>query len=331
MKRITLLAAFLLAASACTNTPPDNTNTASVNTNATTNATTNMTANANTTASPATGTGGDVSSNIISQEKQVYDAIKSKNSDGFGAMLADDFILVVDNGIHNKAETVKYVQGFDVTDTTLADWKVLMLDKDAAVVYYNETMKGTSNGQPMPTTPFRASTAWVNRNGKWVAVFHQESETKPPSPPPPSANNKPATKASPGGMETMPMACTNDDGVAREKMVWDDLKKKDTNGFANYLADDAIEIEPDGVYDKDGSVNMVSQFDFSKMVLSDFKVVKLDSDAQLVTYLVKGNIPGMGSVNERHSTIWVKNNGSWQAKFHQGTSLTSTAATPAKK
>jgi len=328
MKRIILLAAFLLAASACTNTPPDNTNTTAA---ANTNATTNMTANANTSASPATTTGGDaIANSLISQEKQVYDAIKNKNSDSFGSMLADDFIYIADDGIHNKADTIKGIQSLNVTDTTLADWKVLMLDKDAAVVYYTETMNGTANGQPMPTTPFRASSAWVNRNGKWVAVFHQESAIKPPQTPPPSTN-KPAAKASPGGMETMPMACTNDDATAREKMVWDDLKKKDSKGFASYLADDAIEIEPDAVYDKTGSVNTVTQFDFSKLTLSDFKAMNLDSDAQLVTYVVKGNIPGMGAITERHSTIWVKNNGSWLAKFHQGTTVAAAPATPAKK
>lgn len=328
MKRIIVLAAFLLAATACANNTTTNNANTSVNTN--TNANSNMSANANTSASPATNTGGDASSNLLAQEKQVYDAMKSKNSDSFGSMLADDFILVVDDGIHNKADTVKSVSSFDLTDTTMSDSKVLMLDKDAAVVYYTLVMKGTSNGQQLSDKPSRASTAWVNRNGKWVAVYHQESEVRPPQPPPP-ASNKPAAKSSPGGMEAMPMACTNDDATAREKMVWDDLKKKDFKGFANYLADDAIELEPDGVYDKTGSVNQVSQYDFSKMVLSDFKTINLDSDAQLVTYLVKGNAPGMSPQGERHTTIWVKSNGSWLAKFHQGTPLTSASTTPAKK
>lgn len=323
MKRIILLAACLLAASACTNTSTtDNTNTAPANTNATVNV------NANTTASPNAET-GDTSANLISQEKQIYDAIKSKNSDSFGSMLADDFILIADDGIHNKADTIKVVQGFNVTDTTLSDWKVLMLDKDAAVVYYSATMKGTSNGQPMPGTPARASSAWVNRGGKWVAVYHQESEVKAaPSLPP--ASNKPAAKASPG-MSAMPAACGNDDAIAREKMVWEALKKNDTNAFANYLGDDAVEIEPEAIYDKAGSIKIVSQSDLSKMVLSDFKTVNLDGDAQLVTYLVKGNAPGMSPQGERHSTIWVKHNGNWQAEFHQGTSVIAAPATPAKK
>jgi hypothetical protein len=320
MKRIILLAAFLLAASACTNTSTTNeTNTAPANTNAT--------ANANTTASPKAET-GDVSSSVISQEKQIYDAIKSKNSDAFAGMLADDFIYIAPDGTYDKAGTVNGIKGIDATDITLSDWKVLPLDKDAAVVYYNVAMKGTSGGQPMPSTTMRASSAWVNRGGKWIGIFHQECELKPAQPPPPPASGKPAAKASPA-MSAMPAACGNDDGVAREKMVWDALKKKDSNAFANYLADDAIEIEPDGVYNKAASVQTVSQFDFSKVTLSDFKTVNLDSDAALVTYMVKGNAPGFGPQGERHSTLWVKHSGNWQAEFHHGTPIM--AAMPAKK
>ncbi|MDT5120814.1 MAG: hypothetical protein QOC96_296 [Acidobacteriota bacterium] len=322
MKRIILLAACLLAASACTSTPESNNANTSV---ANTNVSTNASANANTTASP-NAEAGDVSSNVISQEKQIYDAIKSKNSDSFAGMLTDDFIYVAPDGMYDKAGTVNGVKNLDVTDVTLSDWKVLPLSKDAAVVYYNVTMKGTSNGKPMPGTPLRASSAWVNRGGKWVGIYHQECEIKPPPPPPP-ASTKPAAKASPG-MSSMPAACGNDDAVAREKMVWDALKKKDANAFGNYLADDAIEIESDGVYDKAGSIQTVSQFDFSKFTLSDFKTINLASDVALVTYLVKGSAPGFSPQGERHTTIWVKHNGNWQAEFHHGTPI---MAAPAKK
>ena len=203
-----------------------------------------------------------------------------------------------------------------------------MLDKDTAVVTYTVRTKGTSNGKPIPDTPLRASSAWVNRGGKWLGLYHQECELKPPPPPPPASAKSPEAKASPGGMASMP-ACGNDDATAREKMVWDDLKKKDANGFANYLAEDSIEVEPDGVYDKAGSVKTVSQFDFSKVTLSDFKTINIDSDAQLVTYVVKGPSPGFGPQGERHTTIWAKHNGNWQAEFHHGTPIM--AAPPAAK
>jgi hypothetical protein len=35
--------------------------------------------------------------------------------------------------------------------------------------------------QPVPPMTY-ASTVWTERNGKWVAVFHQESAAAPPPP-----------------------------------------------------------------------------------------------------------------------------------------------------
>ena len=113
------------------------------------------------------------------------------------------------------------------------------------------------------------------------------------------------------------MADAGPDPVANEKLVWDALKSKNYDAFAAYLAPNAMEIEAGGVYDKSGSVKGVSMFDASKAELSDWKTVKFDNDASLVTYTVK--IPGMNPDQARHSTIWASRDGKWLAMFHQGT------------
>jgi hypothetical protein len=125
-------------------------------------------------------------------------------------------------------------------------------------------------------------------------------------------------------------ASTGPDAEANEKIVWDALKRRDFDAFAALLAPESTEVEPDGVHDKAGSVKGVSQFDFSKASLSDFKTVKFDNDASLVTYMVK--LPGMTPDSERHSTIWANRNGKWLALFHQGTPLAKApAASPTAK
>ncbi len=118
--------------------------------------------------------------------------------------------------------------------------------------------------------------------------------------------------------------------MANEKAVWETLKTKNYDGFAALLAADAIEVEPNGVFDKAGSVKGVSQFDLSKAQLSEFKSVPFDMDAALVTYLVK--LPGPAPA-ERHSTIWAKRDGKWLAVFHHGTPVSkgTAAATPSPK
>jgi len=312
MKRLLMLSALLLALSSCSTTPePSNSSNTTANSNSS--------ANANTAATPKTETSSP-SDAVIGKEKEIWDKIKTKNLDGVGAMLADDFIFVTGEGTYDKAGTVNGLKGVDFTDLSFSDWKVVMLDKDAILVAYTVNAKGTSNGQPIPPTPLRAASAWVNRNGAWIGVYHQETEVKEAAQP--MNSPQPAAKASPSSSPPAKPAETTADAVANEKLVWDAIKKKDADTFASYIADDSLEIEPMGVYDKAGSVKSITMFDASKAALSDFKSVKLNDNASLVTYLVKGPSPAFEKLGERHSTIWVNRGGKWLAAFHEGTAVT---------
>lgn len=310
MKRIILLAALLLSAGACAapSTAPNNASTTP--------------ANGNTTVAVATPTPAVMVSDadIIAKEKQVWDMIKNQNLEGFGSMLAEDEMYVSDDNIYDKKGTLDGLKGLELTDVTLSDWKVVKIDKDAAVVTYSISVKGKSQGREMPADSMsRDATAWVNRDGKWLAVYHQDTMVKKAAPAAAGNSNKPASpNASPAAT---PAATTAADPTSREKQIWEGFKNKNFDILASALADDAIEIEPDGVYDKAGSINGVKQVDFTNVALSDFKEVKLDSDASLVTYVVKGSAPAFSPEGERHSSIWANRDGKWMAVFHQGTPI----------
>jgi len=309
MKKILALVSFLTVLAACTPTG---------NTNMTSNANTNTTAETKSTAGPA-------EADLIAKEKAGWDMIKKKDWDAFGKLLASDFIDVESDGVYDKAGSIASLKEFNLTDVTYSDWKMLTIDKDAAVLTYNVNPTGTYNGQAIPPGPYRAAAAYVNRGGEWLGVYFQQTraETMPPASPSPTASAKPAAKAA-----TSPTAtaqATGPDVTANEKMVWDALKNKNYDLFGSYLASDSVEVEPDGVFDKSGSVKGVSMFDFSKAELSEWKTVKFDDDASLVTYMAK--VPGMKSDRSRHTTIWVNRSGKWQALFHQGTPI----AAPPKK
>jgi hypothetical protein len=188
-------------------------------------------------------------------------------------------------------------------------------------------MKGTSGGKPIPDSTLRASSAWVKRGDKWMGVYHQECEIKP-APPAQTPGSTPAAHASPTP-ESKP--AVNADPLANEKAVWDAIKGKDYNTFASFLADNAIEVEEIGVFDKAGSVKGVQEFDASKATLSDFKTVNLDSDATLVTYLVKIPVKGVSPLGEIHSTIWINRDGKWLAAFHHGTPVVPAPPKPPAK
>lgn len=309
MKKILVIVAALIVAAACAAPPTNREATPTANTNS-----------AAETAVVLTET------EATAKEKAAWEAIKNKDYEAFADMLSTDALEVNPSNVYDKTGMVASVKVFEPSEVTFADWKFLRLDKDAFVVTYTVNTKGKYKGKEFPPESARASSAWVKRDGKWVSVYHQECAIKPAQPPPAKASATAKATASPA---TSPvMAAAGPDAIANEKMVWDLFKSKNYDGFASMLDEDFIEVEPNAVYDKAGSVKS-AQFDASKAVLSDWKVVKIDDNASLVTYLVK--MPGMGQDGERHSTIWTSRDGKWLARFHHGTPVMMEQAMPATK
>jgi hypothetical protein len=318
MKRMLLPAALLLCAAACA--PAPSTNTAA--TNAGNMNAANMNAANSNTMSAAAWTNDD----IINGDKHAWDLIKSKDYAAFESLLDDNFIDVTPVKVNNKAETVADVKTFDLTDVNLSDFKVVKLDNDAAIVTYTVRLKGSVGGKPIPANApaERHSTAKILRGGKWLAIYHQGTVIEPPMPPPPPSSasnantNGATTTASPATL------ATTADVEADERMVWDTFEKKNLAAFESVLTDDSLEVEPDGVYDKAASVNMIKQMlnaGTFKATLSDSKTVKLDDDATVLTYTAKSAMKGFPAMGQRHTTVWVKRGGKWMAAFHQGTTI----------
>lgn len=314
MKKYFALAMFLLmVVAACSTEPPAN-NAPAPNANS------------------ATKSNAPVSeADATAREKATWESIKKKDLDGFASMLATDYVEIGGDGIYDKEGIVAYLKDLNLADATFSDWKVVPIDKDALIVTYNVTLKGTYKNETVPPGPYRSGTAWVNRDGKWVATYYQETMVaKPPAGPPPAppAAASPAAKSSPAATT----AVTGPDPVANEKMVWDAIKSRNYDQFGSFLASDFVEVEADGVYDKAGSVKALSTVDLSKAELSDWKSSKFDADAALVTYVV--TLPGIKAgakpSKDRHSSIWVNRNGKWVALYHQGTPFDTTATAAAK-
>jgi hypothetical protein len=308
MKKILALVSFiclLILAASCTTEP-------NTNTNANSNANMSM-------AKMAAPSEAD----MITKEKAAWDTLKKKDYDAFGNMLASDYTEVNDQGVFDKAGIITDVKDFNVTDVTYSDWKMLPIDNDAVILTYSLNVTGTFKGEAVPPGPYRAAAAWVNRDGKWLAFYYQQTLVKPmpPSAASPTANKPEKTAASPAAKP----AETGSDPIANEKIVWDMLRSKNSDGFAALLDSAFVELEATAAYDKAGAVKSVADFDFSKFELSEWKAAKLDNDAALVTYLVKPNDPKWDT--ERHTSIWANRNGKWVALLHMGTPVAKPAAT----
>lgn len=255
---------------------------------------------------------------MIAKEKAAWDAFKRKDADAFRKVLAPEYVEVHQSGVKDSAAVVSDMKDVELSDVTFADWKMTTIDKDLVLLTYSTTQKGTYKGQAFPEGPYRHAAAWVNRNGEWVAIYFQETAAAKTPPPPPPAS-KPTASASPA---TSPAASpakveTSDDVIANEKLVWDLFRARNFDAFQTLLAPEFMEIEPTGVYDRAGTVKGVSEMDASQFELSDWKAVKFNENAALVTYTV--TMKGAKPQKDYHATIWAKRDGKWLGFHHQGT------------
>jgi hypothetical protein len=251
----------------------------------------------------------------IAIEKGIWEASKNKDYAAFEGMLADGSLEIFPEGVMDKANTVAGAKQFAPTELSFSDWKFLPIDKNLFAVVYTVGVKGKFMGQDVPLQSSRASAAWVNRGGKWLSVFHQECPIMPPAPPP-ATKGEPPKPTSPAASPAAPPA-TGPDPIANEKIVWDLFRSRNYDAFAAILAPDFLEVEPDGVYNREEAIK-VAHFDASKVVLSDWRSADFDENAGLVTYTVKDPVPGFPPLGQRHSSIWVKRDGKWLGQLHMG-------------
>ena len=297
MKRLLVFVCFVMLGVACTNQTTMNENTANAN-------------KAPETKSSAMPTVDDISA----KEKSSWDGFKRKDEAAFKKYLLPDYFGVTWGGVSDTAQSVAGMKDTELSDVTFGDWKLTTIDKDAVLLTYTASVKATYKGKPLPEGPYYEASAYVNRNGEWLNIYYQETlEQKMPMPTASPAPPKPAASAMAKPGET------TDDVAANEKLVWEAIKGRNYDAFGSYLADNSIEVEADGVYDKAASVKGVQGFDASKAELSDWKTVKFDDDASVVTYKVK--VPGEKPDTGYHSTIWTKRDGKWHALFHMGTPI----------
>lgn len=116
---------------------------------------------------------------LIANERKIMDALKGKDAAAFNALVAEDAWSVNPEGrMTSREATVQGMPDLNITEFTLTDPKVIWLNKDVALITYQAAVKGSFKGQEMPPGSVQASTVWVNRNGKWTAVFHQMTPTR---------------------------------------------------------------------------------------------------------------------------------------------------------
>jgi hypothetical protein len=118
---------------------------------------------------------------LIANENKVSEAVAKHDVKTFTDLVASDGVSADGMGFMKVGDFVKSMNDVKIASWHIMDTQVHWVDDKTAVVTYTWMGSGTFKGEPFPPTTY-ASTVWTERNGKWVAVFHQESAAAPPAP-----------------------------------------------------------------------------------------------------------------------------------------------------
>jgi ketosteroid isomerase-like protein len=114
---------------------------------------------------------------IVAQERAGLDALKRGDVQAFADATADDAVFVDAAGPATKAEVVKNVQGFRLTDYAISDVRFVRLAADSGLIVYRITETGTSHGHEF-TAKVIVSSIWAKHGGKWLCEFSQETAAR---------------------------------------------------------------------------------------------------------------------------------------------------------
>jgi ketosteroid isomerase-like protein len=118
---------------------------------------------------------------ILSKEREELEAVKRGDSAAFANLIADDAVFVDPRGSAGKAEVVKNTADFKLIEYSMEDIKFVPVSATSGVVAYKLTEKGVAHGHEF-SGQVHASALWLQRDGKWVCAFSQETPARKPEP-----------------------------------------------------------------------------------------------------------------------------------------------------
>lgn len=116
---------------------------------------------------------------IVAKEREGLEALKTGNLDQFGNLTADDAVFVDGMGPASKAQVVKNVAGFTLSDYTMDDVRYVPLSGKSGLISYKASEKGVSHGKQFEANVY-VSSIWTKRGKGWVCLFSQETAAKQP-------------------------------------------------------------------------------------------------------------------------------------------------------
>jgi hypothetical protein len=112
---------------------------------------------------------------IEALERQMWEDWKNRNWEAMRGRISGDAVILGAEGIMDRDGVVAAMakQTCDVQDVALEDVKVTALAPTVALITYHASGTGTCDGQPIGAGS--TSSIWVQRDGQWQTVHHQQS------------------------------------------------------------------------------------------------------------------------------------------------------------
>ena len=104
------------------------------------------------------------------------EAFVKQDAAAIGRLMTADHVAVTGyyGGPQTRAQQLKSLKDLKLTGHTPGKVGVKLLGKDAALVTYPVTLKGTFRGRAVPARNFVCS-VWLRRGGQWRQTFYQET------------------------------------------------------------------------------------------------------------------------------------------------------------
>jgi hypothetical protein len=107
----------------------------------------------------------------------MWEAFKARDVKSVDALLAEDAMIVTPDGRFTKSQFLKLVPQFpEIPSYTIDQPMLVSPGKGVVILSYRSTY--TMKEPADRTYAGYQTTIWVNRGGKWVATFNQETQPR---------------------------------------------------------------------------------------------------------------------------------------------------------
>jgi ketosteroid isomerase-like protein len=114
---------------------------------------------------------------IVAAEREGLEALRAGDVDHFGVLTADEAVLVDAHGPATKAQVLKNVAGFTLTDYSIENVNFVPISKETGLISYKITEKGNSHGHGFSAQAY-VSSVWTHRGDRWLCLFSQETPAR---------------------------------------------------------------------------------------------------------------------------------------------------------